>query len=321
VSDLELGADTWLGSLRAEYLDGFVMEGGAAIRVAVVPSPDASSAVARRLLADGRERGFVTASVDAGSSKVHLLHTLFHDIARQIDWEELARDFVRRLTLGAGLALAADGALDVDAVARASGQDVTIVRQDVRLALTRHLMRDRGLSRQFRLGVLALCKALTEPDELRTELAAHVRLWLRGELPRVGPLRDAFIHQKIDRHSARTMILSTVAFVRKAGRAGLVVTADVSRYALPRPLDDGRNRYSKSAALDMWETLRQFIDGADELDGGLFVFLVGREFVEDDQRGLRGYNALHLRLTDDVRDRRRPNPLAPMVRIAENGAW
>jgi hypothetical protein len=31
---------------------------------------------------------------------------------------------------------------------------------------------------------------------------------------------------------------------------------------------------------------------------------------------MRGYNALNFRLTDDVRDRRRPNPLAPMVRIA-----
>jgi hypothetical protein len=117
------------------------------------------------------------------------------------------------------------------------------------------------------------------------------------------------------------MILSTAAFVRKAGGQGLAVVADISRYALARPIDDGRNRYSKSAALDMWETLRQFIDGTDDLSGGLFVFLVGPEFVENDERGLRGYNALHLRLTDDVRDRRRANPLAPMVRVAENGSW
>jgi hypothetical protein len=321
VSDLALPADVWLGSLRSEYLDDYVREGGAAIKVAVVASVEASDVLARSLVRDAGERGYLAAGVDAASIKVHLLHNLFHEVARQVDWDGLVRDFVRRLMLGAGLALPADGALDVEAVARASEQDVTIVMQDVRVALTKHLMRDRGLSRQFRLGVLALCKAVLEPDELRVELAAHVRLWLRGELPRVGPLRDAFIHQRIDRHSARTMILSTAAFVRKAGREGLVVTADISRYALPRPLDDGRNRYSKAAALDMWETLRQFIDGTDDLSGGLFVFLVGRDFVEDEQRGLRGYNALHLRLTDDVRDRRRPNPLAPMVRIAENGSW
>lgn len=321
MSDIAVPAEEWLASLRSEYMDGFVGEGGASIKVAVVPSAEASDALMRRLVLDAREQGFVTASVDAASCKAHLLHNLFHEVARQVDWDGLARDFVRRLVLGAGLALPSDGALDVGAVARASEHDVTIVMQDARAALTKHLMRDRGLSRQFRLGVLALCKGIVEPDELRVELAAHVRLWLRGELPRIGHLRDAFIHQRIDRHSARTMILSTAAFVRKAGREGLVVVVDVSRYALPRPLDDGRNRYSKAAALDMWETLRQFIDGTDDLSGGLFVFIVGRDFVEDEQRGLRGYNALNLRLTDDVRDRRRPNPLAPMVRIAENGSW
>jgi hypothetical protein len=65
----------------------------------------------------------------------------------------------------------------------------------------------------------------------------------------------------------------------------------------------------------MWETLRQFVDGTDDMTGGLLVFLVGRDFVTDDARGLQAYPALHLRLTDDVRDRRRANPLAAMVRI------
>jgi hypothetical protein len=321
VSDLELAAADWLGALRAEYLGSFVRDGGAAVKVAVVPTSQAGTTLDRHVAAQARELGFVAATVDAGTCKVHLLHNLFHEIARQVEWDVLARDFVRAQMLSAGLALPGDGSLDVETVARLNDQDVTIVRQDARLALTRNLMRDRGLSRQFRLGALALCQALLEPDDLRRELAEHVRAWLRGELPRVGPLRQAFIYQKVDRHTARTMILSTAAFIRKAGRTGLVAVIDVTRYALAKPLDDGRNRYSKSAALDMWETLRQFVDGTDDMSGGLFVFLVGREFVEDDERGLRGYNALNLRLTDDVRDRRRPNPLAAMVRIAENGAW
>jgi hypothetical protein len=320
MNDLAFAPEDWLASLRSEYLGSFVKDGGAAIKVVILPTPHGAAALAQRLSAEAHEHGFITASVDGAGCKVHLLHNLFWEIARQVDWDRLAREFVRRQMLEAGLALGADGALNVEAVARASDQDATIVRQDMRLALTKNLMRDRRLSRQFRLGVLMLCQALLEPDELRLELAAHVRAWLRGELPRISSLRQAFIHQKIDRHSARTMILSMPAFVRKAGYEGVMATIDISRYALPKPLDDGRNRYSKSAALDMWETLRQFIDGADDLSGGLFVFLAGRELVEDAERGLRSYNALHLRLTDDVRDRRRPNPLAPMVRIQEDGA-
>jgi bacteriophage exclusion system BrxC/D-like protein len=316
VSDLELAAADWLDALEREYLATFVRDGGAAVKVAVVPTPVDSAALAQRLMLRARELGFVAAQVDAAGCKVHLVHNFFCEVAKQIDWDHVVREFVRSALRGEGFELPEDGCLDVESLARANDQDVAIVKQAVRSMLTVRLMRDYGLGRQFRLGTLALCQALVEPDDVRRELADHARAWFRGELPRVGALRQAFIYQKIDRHTARTMVLSTSAFIRKAGWQGLVVVTDVSRYALARPIDDDFNRYSKSAALDMWETLRQFVDGTDDMDGCLLVFVTGREFLDDDQRGMRGYNALHLRLTDDVRDRRRPNPLAPMVRLA-----
>lgn len=316
MSDLELAAADWLDALGREYLRTFVRDGGAAVKVAVVPTPGDSSALARRLTTQARELGFVAAQVDAAGCKVHLVHNFFCEIAKQIDWDHVVREFVRSALRAEGFELPEDGSLDVESLARANDHDVAIVKQAVRSMLTTRLMRDYGLGKQFRLGALALCQALLEPDDVRRELAEHAQAWLRGDLPRVGALRQAFIYQKIDRHTARTMVLSTSAFIRKAGWQGLVVVTDVSRYALAKPLDDDFNRYSKSAALDMWETLRQFVDGTDDMDGCLLVFVAGREFLEDDQRGMRGYNALHLRLTDDVRDRWRPNPLAPMVRLA-----
>jgi P-loop Domain of unknown function (DUF2791) len=317
MSDLELMAAEWLEVLGTEYLASFIRDGGAAVKVAVVPAPDSGAVLAGELEARAAAEGFAMVTVDAATCKVHLLHNLFFEIARQIDWQGLARAFLRSEMLAAGLALPPGGELDVETVARFNDQDVTLVRKDVRSALSRDLMRDRGLGRLFRLAVSALCKALAEPDDAQRELAENVLLWLRGELPRVGPLREAFIYQRIDRHAARTMIVSTSAFIRKAGRQGLVALVDVTRYALPVPLDDGGNRYSKSAALDMWETLRQFVDGIDDMTGGLLVFVVGRDFVTDEARGLQGYPALHLRLTDDVRDRRRANPLGAMVRIGD----
>ena len=331
MADLELPPADWLEAVRSEYLASFVRDGGAAVKVAVVSSPGDAEPLAQELLAEAHSFGFVGATLDAGSCKVHLVHNLFWEIARQVDWDLLSRGFLNGALRADGFRLPEDGRLDVDGIASANDQDVAVVKQATRSILTNSLMRDYRLGRQFRLGILALCQALLEPDDIRRELAEHVRAWLRGELPRVGPLRQAFIYQKIDRHTARTMVLSTAAFARKAGRQGLVVVADISRYAHPATLpravggvpgeaggggEAERNRYSKSAALDMWETLRQFVDGTDDMEGCLLVFVAGREFLEDDQRGLRGYNALHLRLTDDVRDRRRPNPLAPMVRLA-----
>jgi hypothetical protein len=310
----------WLSAVGRDYLDTFVAEGGAAVKVAVVPAQGAA-ALARRLLDRARATGYVTAQVDAATCKPHLVQQLFCEVARQVEWDALAADFLRRHLPGSGFPLPEDGRLDVESIARAADQDLSLVRQDARSLLTQQIMRDRSMGRQFRLAAAALCRALLEPDDLRRELAEHVVAWLRGELPRIGAIREAFLYQKVNRHTARNLLLSTAAFVRKAGRPGLAVVTDLSRYALPVPREDGLNRYSKVAALDMWEVLRQFVDGTDDMAGCFFCFLVGPEFLEDDHRGLRGYPALHLRLTDDVRDRRRANPLAPMVRIAEDGAW
>jgi hypothetical protein len=255
MTELELTAAEWLGALRSEYLASFIRDGGAAVKVAVAARPSAGAELTRDLAGEAATQGFVVVAVDAATCKVHLLHNLFFEVARQVDWQGLARDFLRSEMRAAGLTLPPDGALDVESVARFNDQDVTLVRRDVRSALSRDLMRDRGLGRLFRLAASALCKALAEPDDAQRELAANVVLWLRGDLPRVGPLREAFIYQRIDRHVARTMIVSTSAFIRKAGhvprRAGrrhALRAAHAARRRREPVLEVGRARHVGDAA-------------------------------------------------------------------------
>ena len=68
--------------------------------------------------------------------------------------------------------------------------------------------------------------------------------------------------------------------------------------------------------MDMYEVLRQCIDSTDEMEGYLMVVLAPQEFISDDRRGLNRYEALKLRIWDDVRDKHQPNPFAPLVRIS-----
>ena len=98
---------------------------------------------------------------------------------------------------------------------------------------------------------------------------------------------------------------------------GLVITIDISRYALGKSAPAGGNTYTKFASTDMHEVLRQFIDGTDHLNSTLVVFLTDEAFLTDARQGMENYDALRLRLTDDVRDRDRPNPFAPMVRLRD----
>jgi hypothetical protein len=74
--------------------------------------------------------------------------------------------------------------------------------------------------------------------------------------------------------------------------------------------------------LDAYEVLRQFIDGTDRLKGCLIVVFAAPEFlvVEPGSRGLGAYDALRLRVYDEVRDSRLANPMGAMVRLSATGA-
>jgi hypothetical protein len=66
--------------------------------------------------------------------------------------------------------------------------------------------------------------------------------------------------------------------------------------------------------------LREFVDGTDELEFCLIVVVAPPSFLTDERRGLNLYQALRLRIWDEVRDRQRPNPLSSLVRLSAQEA-
>jgi len=131
-------------------------------------------------------------------------------------------------------------------------------------------------------------------------------------------LRDAMIYARIGRHNARTILTSVGRLLMRAGRRGLVLHIDLTRLAEARrpPLPERTGiYYSKAAVLDTYELLRQLIDATDDLVGMLVVAVIPPDLVSDEKRGLPSYAALQLRVADEVRDRRRTNPFASLVRL------
>jgi hypothetical protein len=63
--------------------------------------------------------------------------------------------------------------------------------------------------------------------------------------------------------------------------------------------------------------LRQLIDDAEHFSGLLMVVLADEALIgEDEKRALRAYQALNMRIGNDVRPEGRDNPLAPLVHLA-----
>lgn len=314
-----LRSDDWLEVMHREYLASFVRSGGAAVKV-VVPMDEGSRAkVGDGVASLAQAGGFVFARVDAASTKLHLVDKVFEAVAVQVPWRELASSYMRQLVARNGLKLPEQGNdTDLALLAGLNEQDESFLRLEVMRWLRRDLVRASGMCQEFRFAMIRMCMGAIDPNEQPSQDV--IEEWLRGELRLISALKSAFIFQKIGRHNARHILLSLMRWIRIAGKNGLVLTIDISRYMVdrrPKVSDGSLLYYSRPAALEAYEVLRQLIDGTDDMDGCLITVVATPDFLGDGRRGLESYDALNSRVRDEVYDRRLPNPLSSLVRISE----
>lgn len=315
---MQVQLNEWLRLLRSEYLDRFISAGGAAIKFVVSDDPAIASQVVSVVDTHAREVGCLVAKVDSATVRVHMMHELFHEIARQIQWEELAKQVVRRCYKEQGVTNIGDD-LSVDTVASENHFEPSLLRAEVRRSLQELIRRSNDLSKDFRYAMLWLCMA-----QVRSDGQADVQPileWLRGDLHLISALKRLLIYQKIGRHNARAMLGSLSAWCRIADYPGLVLILDIRQVAIGRRADalEGTLHYTAPAAMDAYELLRQLIDSTEDLKGVLCVVVGRQELFEDERRGVKAYKALYERIWPDVRLKRRPNPLSALATISTGG--
>lgn len=301
-----------------EYLGDYVRAGGAAVRFVVTGSDEVASRWHRWLAGAADAEGYLYIGVDAAETRVHMIDQLYAAVARQVDWRELARRQVRAAWEAVGLPAPSQDELTVVAVAGHHQVDVPEAARSIRRRLESTVLHDPGLAREFRLAALRLCQSeLGTGDVVDAEREA-VLAWLRVEPVALRLLRSASLHGRVGRHNARSLLVSLAAWRARVGGTGLVLDLDLSRLATARrpPLEERLGfYYSKAAVLDAYEVLRQLVDASDSLRSAYIAVTLPPELVTDDTRGLPAYSALHLRVIDEIRDRRRANPFAALVRL------
>ena len=324
----------WLDIVRREYLQDFIRRGGAAVKF-VVPWEEIGRGelreglrrreeIGRGELREGlrrvaEEEGFAFAFVDAASTKIHMVDKLFHEVARQVDWDNLAYSFVVQMLEENGFALPSRREeFNLQQIALLNNREETLLRGELHSLLERAIYRDFEMSQEFRIAMIRLCMAQLDPGGASPFLSDAVREWLRGELRLISTLKEALIFQKVARYNARHMLFSLAHWLKVIRKNGLVLTLDISRYTVSaRPKNPGDSfYYSAPATLDAYEVLRQFIDGTDELECCFIAVVASREFLNDERRGLNRYDALKLRLWDEIHDKHRQNPFASLIRVS-----
>lgn len=346
-----IDASEYLDFVEREYLTSYIARGGASVKLLCAGDEATRARLAAGLAEIGD--GFAYAAVDAATTKVHLVDQVFTAIARQLDWVALAAAVVRAALERAafpdpsapdaadaapearagrsggageagagGVGSAAESArIDLAEIARHHDVDGAELYRSVRRAIEQMVLRDTELSHEFRVAMLRLCQERLGRGDVSATERETVIGWLRGDRLPAADLRRVGLHAKVNRYNARPLLLSLTRWLRIAGRSGLVLHLDFERLAVARRppvgLRDG-HYYAKAATLDAYELVRQLIDATDECEGLFVAVDLPPALVHDEARGLPAYTALQLRVADEVRDQRRANPYAALVRIGDH---
>ncbi len=315
---MQMRPEDWLKVIQGDYLDDFILRGGAAVKF-VVPAGEAErSTLQAGFEAAAGASGYQFAGVDSAATKIHMIDKLFHETARQVDWDGLALRFVTSVLEEHGYRLQPGrDHLDLREIAAQNRYEEAELRRDLRRWLATRIYEEPGMSHEFRVAALRLCQAQLDPSDISPAESDAIKQWLCGELRLLSSLKPSLIYQKIARHNARYMLYSLVRWLRLSGRAGLVLGLDITQCATDRAsTPEGSLYYSKSAAMDAYELLRQLVDGTDELSHCLIVVIASPQFLADPIKGLGCYEALKLRIWDEIRDREVPNPVAALMRVS-----
>lgn len=311
--------DSYLEFLSKQYLGDFIRQGGASVKFVVSADVRVSHRFHAGLAEAAAAEGYAYARIDSATTKVHQVDQVFFALARQLDWEGLAAHFVRTAYDAVSFPVPDEpGELAVAAAAARHHVDRRELYRSVRRHLEAVVLGDHAMTQELRLAMLRLCQAQLVAGDLDDTERDAVLEWLRGDLRHIARLRSSLIYSRVARHNARHLLLSTSHWLMRAGHSGLVLDLDIGRLSVSRrpPIEEREGiYYSKAMVLDAYEVLRQLVDATDDLASTLIAVSGPVEFLTDEARGLPAYTALQLRVADEVRDRRRVNPFAALVRL------
>jgi hypothetical protein len=305
----------WLRVLEADYLAGYIPADGFAVKFAIAER-DEMEDIAAHLEALADAHGLRWAPIDAAATRLHMMHDVFFAIARQIDWGGIAQGFVEGLLGRYAYSWPEPGGpASFHAVAAINNTAEHILRKDVKQWLTAEIWDDSLLSQDFRAAMMGLCLKRFEPEAADQ---GPILQWLTGDLAKIGSIRDNDIFNKITRNNARAMLASLCRWLAKAGGNGLLVFVDIGQLARKGAEAAGGLRYTKASVMDAYEVLRQVIDDAEHYQRFILVAVGTPDLIDGhEDRVISQYQALQMRIWDDVRSSGRDNPVAPLVRLTQ----
>ena len=299
---ITVNMDSLTDFITSTYLKNYIPRGGSKIKFITGNPGSGKTHLASLMKAEAKSDDFLAVSFSAKEIKLNDFREIYLQIIRQCDIEEILRNCAKTAVkrMGHDPNAIPDGKKYVDYLSEI-GENDAITRNALRQVLREMFVRNPMLDNTF----AGCCSMLTG------DLLGHPMLekggreillgWMMGDKSiKASQLRSLGINPSpVTKYNARHLLRSLCEVIHLSGHSGLLVIIDDLETLLNRNASDGL-RYTKTRREDTYESIRQLIDDIDSMHYIMFLLCFDRELMDDENSGIKSYQALWLRIQNEV---------------------
>lgn len=300
--DLTCGIQFLTDFWKEKYLQEYVKNGGSKIKFVTGRQGSGKTHFLRLMTSIAGDEHYKTAHFSARDVWMHDFKEIYIEIFHQCHimecLEEVSHQVIR--DMGFDHRDIPEGMKFIDYLSQQNMGDA-ITRRELRLLLKQTFLDNPMLDNNFALACSMLTGSILGYPVLEDQSRDLLLAWLQGDRSvKLSQLRSlGFYPSRITKFNARHMLRSLAEVVRLSGYSGLFITIDdleilISRSSL-EPI-----HYTKMKREDTYESIRQLIDDIDTMRNIMFVYAFDREMIDQENSGLKSYQALWMRIQNEI---------------------
>ena len=291
-------ADFW----REKYLQEYIRNGGSKIKFVTGRTGSGKTHFLRLMMAVAREEHYKTVWFSAKDIWMHDFKEIYVEIFHQCDLlsclEAASGSLIREMgydpqDIPAGMKF-------IDYLSQ-NGEGDAVTKREIRAQLRRFFLENPMMDNNFALACSMLTGSILGYPILEEQNQELLFSWLEGDRSiKLSQLRALdFYPSRITKYNARHMLRSLAEVVRMGGFSGLFIAIDNMEILTSRSSLEAVH-YTKMKREDTYESIRQLIDDIDSMKNIMFVYAFDRELIDNENAGLKSYQALWMRIQNEI---------------------
>jgi len=302
IGRLTAGIDFLTDFWRDQYLYKYIKLGGSKIKFLTGNSGSGKSHCLEAFLTQAASENFAVVSLNAKTTRIDDFKEIYSSVYNNINISEYLEKCAGKIIAEMGFKQSEipDGINFADYLAEENLLD-PITKREIRLQLNKMFMKNPMIDNNFALCCSLLTGGLLGHPTLEPNNRDLLLAWLSGgKEHKLSDYRKLGLSPaRITKHNARHMLRSLVEIIKLAGHSGLIVGID-NLDALTANSGLDLIRYTKQKREDAYEVIRELIDEIDKLHNIMFIFSFDSKLAEDENAGIKSYQALWMRIQNEV---------------------